>query len=56
VKNTKPKAKDKEKSETNTPKNVYPIRSNLTYSRERLISPIHYQRVLTKRYKKVTKI
>jgi len=33
VKNTKPQAKDKERRKTNTSKNVYPVRSKLTYSR-----------------------
>jgi len=33
VKNTKPQAKDKKRRETNTPRNVYQVRSNLTYSR-----------------------
>jgi len=32
VKSTKPQAKDKERREKNTPKNVSPVRSNLTYS------------------------
>jgi len=32
VKSTKPQAKDKERRETNTPKIVDPVRSNLTYS------------------------
>jgi len=31
VKNLKPQAKDKERRETNTPRNDYPVRSNLTY-------------------------
>jgi len=31
VKNRKPQAKDKERRETNTPKNVYSVRSNFTY-------------------------
>ena len=33
MKSTKPQAKDKERKETNAPRNVYPVRSNLTYSR-----------------------
>jgi len=33
VKSTKPQAKEKERRETNTPRNVYPVRSNLSYSR-----------------------
>jgi len=33
VKSKKPQAKDKERKETNTPRNVYPVRSKLTYSR-----------------------
>jgi len=32
VENTKPQEKDKERRETNTPRNVYPVRFNLTYS------------------------
>jgi len=32
VKSSKPQAKDKERRETNTSRNVYPVRSNLTYS------------------------
>jgi hypothetical protein len=31
VKNPKPQAKDKERRETHTPKNVYLVRSNVTY-------------------------
>jgi len=42
VKCTQPKAKDKERRETNTPKNIYPVRSKLSYY------PTHYQRVLYK--------
>jgi len=33
VKNTKPQVKDKERRETNTSKNIYPVQSKLTYSR-----------------------
>jgi hypothetical protein len=36
VKSTKPQAKDKERRETNTPKIVDPVRSNLTYSGEEI--------------------
>jgi len=32
VKSSKPQAKDKERRETNTPRNVYLVQSNLTYS------------------------
>ena len=32
MKSTKPQAKDKERRETNTPRNVYPVLSKLTYS------------------------
>jgi len=33
VKSTKPQAKDKERREINTPRNVYLVRSNLIYFR-----------------------
>jgi hypothetical protein len=33
VKNTKPQEKYKERRETNTPRNVYPVQSKLTYFR-----------------------
>jgi len=36
VKSLKPQAKDKERGETNTPRNVYPVRSNLTYYGEEI--------------------
>jgi len=56
VKSTKPKAKDKERREKQTHQRLLtqfgPTIPNLG---ERLISPIHYQRVLTKRYKWVTR-
>jgi len=59
VKSTKPQAyeRKKEKKETNTPKIVHPIRSNLAYSGGEIDLSNHYQRVLTKRlqmgYKKL---
>jgi len=33
VKCTQPKAKDKERREINTPRNIYPVRSKLSYYR-----------------------
>jgi len=57
VKNTKPQAKDKEREERNKhTKDCWPS-SVQTWPNlgERLISPIHYRWVLTKRYKWVTR-
>jgi len=36
VKSTKPQAKEKERRETITPRNVYPVRSNLSYFGEEI--------------------